>query len=1199
MLHLVMQLLRRRCAGPLNTVTHVDLTDVGLARIENLHAVPKLQTLVLRGNDITLVQNISVCHHLWHLDLGNNQVSDLDGLSKFVALGTLNLSLNNLTWNDLRHIRHMYILELSLHGNQKLDKDPYYRIHAIDCLPNVWMLDGRLITSAERVQVQHFFQDSAVSEHPVRHKLTKAQFVPSSFKKIQVHGIYGSKTTHFMMRFPTNGALNVDTDRRRLAYMAYNLQNDMELELQQRKMKLQCSDFMERLLEMRLAEREKCNVLLLLLVASLEFSLPHVILQDTLTITKLREIISDFDTLDLFAMAEVHRCRILSLLLSAVKVDRDDHKDGGLYDKLYLCLYYTVAELVKRFDVGSPKNAVTLDRTNPIYREYRSLLAAEVVQLLCIVPSFYDLLLQDSSLAQLVTQATGSASAMSGVEALMERIKNTGGGSHRTIEEISEYLMESIQRNTKRVLHKKISTKSSSNYVLETPRALPKRPQSSPVYASNFLAVGQPSPVGKPYSRPTTGKGIRKPHSHQASRPGTASSVGSAKSEHLPSSRSAQSRSPMATASPTSTSSSSQDVCRFPKKQEQWTPAKPPRLGDKVLLGPQNLAYIIALPEYDVALLQMESIPDLSHEWKAPNGSVVSFTRNANEHYAYMNMIHMEWDTRHRYWKPIGSVGDRITLQHVQNSFETKPPPTSPTSSLSPRSVDDAETETTHHTTPRESLESLPQSISMRFREKLRLSPEKILPIEEERASQERRLLGNGCEEEVSDAAEEAQKSDADAENVGDGEDKEEAERQKNATDERRDEDGEKKEGVKEEMKEEERAEEETTGIHGNDQEDEGKEAKEAKLSKEDMEMPEDTTLTEILSARLTEKVETAGDHFAHPEGDESLYSCLRCAMESIRLNNDSLSPPNTPTGSGGIYIGGATERSRNGAMVSQVAEVNTCLEHRNVEDIGSSPAGQSNSRPTTAVNTGRDSARAHADVKVVDLHIWPDPGVYTDYQRERTKVWDRAVNRPKSSTSVRSTDMPSRASSAKSRASTPASQGSPLLIQMGNYWLAGGRDIASWERVSNRMKTLHTPGWMEGTSLPRRPKSVGPYKYRQRKVVMQRRARSAVGPRVKSFSSQDILSSHPPPSPASTDLTLTDLQLGNEAGPSYLHQARQHNFTDATPGGAALGEAALGGASPASRPSSAAHAVRRPTTPPYGAPKKPSSPLHMTVKFL
>ncbi|XP_071476400.1 uncharacterized protein [Diadema antillarum] len=1111
---LSVQLLRRRCAGPLNTVTHVDLTDVGLARIENLHAVPKLQSLVLRGNDITLVQNISVCHHLWHLDLGNNQVSDLDGLSKFVALGTLNLSLNNLTWNDLRHIRHMYILELSLHGNQKLDKDPYYRIHATDCLPNVWMLDGRLITSAERVQVQHFFQDSAVSEHPVRHKLTKVQFVPSSLKKIQVHGIYGSKTTHFMMRFPTNGALNVDTDRRRLAYMAYNLQNDMELELQQRKINdngVTCSDFMERLLETRLAEREKCNVLLLLLVASLEFSLPHVILQDTLTITKLREIISDFDTLDLFAMAEVHRCRILSLLLSAVKVDRDDHKDGGLYDKLYLCLYYTVAELVKRFDVGSPKNAVTLDRTNPIYREYRSLLAAEVIQLLCIVPSFYDLLLQDSSLAQLVTQATGSASAMSGVEALMERIKNTGGGSHRTIEEISEYLMESIQRNTKRVLHKKISTKSSSNYVLETPRALPKRPQSSPVYASNFLAVGQPSPVGKPYSRPTTGKGTKgtwQPHSHQASRPGTASSIRSAKS-------------PMATASSMSTSSASQDVCRFPKKQEQWTPAKPPRLGDKVLLGPQNLAYIIALPEYDVALLQMESIPDLSHEWKAPNGSVVSFTRNANEHYAYMNMIHMEWDTWHRYWKPIGSVGDRITLQHVQNSFETKPPPTSPTSSLSPRSVDDAETETTHHTTPRESLESLPQSISMRFREKLRLSPEKILPIEEERASQERGLLGNGCEEEVSDAAVEAQKSDGDAENMGDGEDKEDAERQKNVTDERREE--------------------------------------------------ADTTLTEILSARLTEKVETAGDHSVHHEGDESLYSCLRCAMESIRLNNDTLSPPNTPTGSGG-----ATERSRNGAMVSQVAEVNTCLEHRNVEDFGSS-----------------------ADVKVVDLHIWPDPGVYTDYQRERTKVWDRAVNRPKSSTSVRSTDMPSRASSAKSRASTPASQGSPLLIQMGNYWLAGGRDIASWERVSNRMKTLHTPGWMEGTSLPRRPKSVGPYKYRQRKVVMERRARSAVGPRVKSFSSQDILSSHPPPSPASTDLTLTDLQLGNEVGPSYLHQARQHNFTDAAPGGAALDEAALGGASPASRPSSAACAVRRPTTPPYGAPKKPSSPLHMTVKFL
>jgi len=40
-------------------------------------------------------------------------------------------------------------------------------MHVIDCLPNVWMLDGRLVTSAERLQVQQFFQESALCNRPV------------------------------------------------------------------------------------------------------------------------------------------------------------------------------------------------------------------------------------------------------------------------------------------------------------------------------------------------------------------------------------------------------------------------------------------------------------------------------------------------------------------------------------------------------------------------------------------------------------------------------------------------------------------------------------------------------------------------------------------------------------------------------------------------------------------------------------------------------------------------------------------------------------------------------------------------------------------------------------------------------------------------------------------------------------------------
>jgi hypothetical protein len=53
------------------------------------------------------------------------QLKSLDGLSKFVAVGNLNLSNNDLTWHELGKIRHLHILNLSFHGNHQLEKEPY------------------------------------------------------------------------------------------------------------------------------------------------------------------------------------------------------------------------------------------------------------------------------------------------------------------------------------------------------------------------------------------------------------------------------------------------------------------------------------------------------------------------------------------------------------------------------------------------------------------------------------------------------------------------------------------------------------------------------------------------------------------------------------------------------------------------------------------------------------------------------------------------------------------------------------------------------------------------------------------------------------------------------------------------------------------------------------------------------------------
>ena len=42
-----------------------------------------------------------------------------------VAIGTLDLSNNDLSWNELLRIRHVIILDLHLYGNENLDSVSY------------------------------------------------------------------------------------------------------------------------------------------------------------------------------------------------------------------------------------------------------------------------------------------------------------------------------------------------------------------------------------------------------------------------------------------------------------------------------------------------------------------------------------------------------------------------------------------------------------------------------------------------------------------------------------------------------------------------------------------------------------------------------------------------------------------------------------------------------------------------------------------------------------------------------------------------------------------------------------------------------------------------------------------------------------------------------------------------------------------
>ncbi|XP_041357106.1 uncharacterized protein LOC121374191 [Gigantopelta aegis] len=595
------ELLQSQSFGPLECIEYLDLSGRGIASIERLECCPRLETLKLNNNNLQEVYHLECCPRLWHLDLSNNQVVCLDGLSRFLALGTLVLSNNNLSWKDLLKIRHIHILSLSLHGNQQMEKNPYYRIHVIDCLPNIWMLDGRIITSAERIQVKAFFQDSALTDRPVRHMLSKEWFFPSNLQKIQVNGIFGEKAKHMMIRFPANALHNIEIDQRRLKYLAYIIQEDLVLEKTYTQKEISVfkykKTFLEDLLHDRPDEREKCNMLLILLVASLEFQMPALLMKDTLDTAKLYRFGQMF-TIDLFLLPRNARCLVVSILLGALKIDRDNHEDGGLYDELYLCIFYLVTNLMKLSQSDQKKALTDKSKSSKLYCNYKCLLASEVVQMLCIVPSFLRYLEEDvAGVRNLVITGTGDPNSVETVLKLAAMYREQQKDSASLYEGVYETLLQKVQERARNITNK-THTKGNNSLELFTSKALPMKGYRTIAEIAEYHTLGVSSPDYDPDCLQPTTRSCYK------------------------------------------------NIKRFP------------HLGDAVLLGPQTIGKIISLPQPFLALVGMDTVP-------VPNGAMEFRLKDSGDHYTYLNMEQFEWSTHCCRWRPLGTVGDRYTIQSI------------------------------------------------------------------------------------------------------------------------------------------------------------------------------------------------------------------------------------------------------------------------------------------------------------------------------------------------------------------------------------------------------------------------------------------------------------------------------------------------------------------------------------------------------
>ncbi len=188
------------------------------------------------------------------------------------------------------------------------------------------MIDGLLVTSLERLNVLTFYDTSARSTRPVRHKLPKLQFIPSDLKK---RDAFGDWATRLVSKFPLSETKTLETDLRRLEFISTWFEELILRDCQDYDSYLQArphlqadavvpflqANFLKELLEFRKMNTEMCNMILVLLVASLYFEVPIQFFDEMLAYTNLAEISPSFETVKLFCLPYNCRIYVCNLLL--------------------------------------------------------------------------------------------------------------------------------------------------------------------------------------------------------------------------------------------------------------------------------------------------------------------------------------------------------------------------------------------------------------------------------------------------------------------------------------------------------------------------------------------------------------------------------------------------------------------------------------------------------------------------------------------------------------------------------------------------------------------------------------------------------------------------------------------------------------------------------------------------------------------
>ena len=397
---LTKQLLESHCKSRnLTTLQFVCLPGLGIHSIDRLaNYSPNVEVLFVQGN---LVKDLNVStffslKNLWVLDVSDNCIQSLDGLDQFIVFGFLNLSGNKLSWRELRKIIDVTILSLSLYNNEKLECDANYRKHVVDLFPKVWFLDGLIITTEERSTVESFFKhESNRHKQPIRRKFSKnIKFFPTCQRNMLKSRIHGLWTERFMKKFPLSFSQNSELDTRRISFLCESYLESF-----------QCTRILldnERLIqhniyslaEIRNEYPESCNMILLILIVYIVFSLPNSLVVDCLTRIHLDCLNGlDFTFLILNSSAQF-LVFIISILLAYLLVDFDKGIKNGVYFQLFNAIYLAAT------DIFTCKSSFSKNT------DYTCVLASEVLEPFCLIERFFHLIGEDEGVSTLIIVAT-------------------------------------------------------------------------------------------------------------------------------------------------------------------------------------------------------------------------------------------------------------------------------------------------------------------------------------------------------------------------------------------------------------------------------------------------------------------------------------------------------------------------------------------------------------------------------------------------------------------------------------------------------------------------------------------------------------------------------------------------------------------------------------------------------------------------